>query len=141
VSSLRDILNDIYEERGELTPEAVVEEARDPAHPLHTRFEWDDQKAAHSYRLIQAERLIRKVKLYREPDDPRDPTDVRAWVTVRDGTGYHPFEKIAQDPVKSEILLRDAEREWRMLHDRYGHLREFVDIVRRDVSAVEVVAA
>lgn len=47
---------------GRLTPQAVVDDARDPASPLHERFEWDDSTAAHQYRLSQARELIRTVR-------------------------------------------------------------------------------
>lgn len=47
------------EEKGVLRPDAVVEDARDPASPLHSHFQWDDSKAAHAFRLEQARRLIR----------------------------------------------------------------------------------
>ena len=48
---------------GRLTPELVVEAARDPASPLHSHFEWDDPKAAAAHRLDQARTLIRSVKI------------------------------------------------------------------------------
>jgi hypothetical protein len=36
---------------GELTPDRVVTDARDPGSPLHTLFEWCESEAAHQYRL------------------------------------------------------------------------------------------
>lgn len=141
MTGLREVFDRLYAERGRLTPELVVEEAAAPDHPLHDRFEWDDAKAAHAHRLDQAERLIRRVKITREaPDDlPSDVHEVRAYHTVRDGTGYHPIARIVEDPVRHELLLRYAEREWRTLFAKYGHLREFIETVRADVAA-EVVA-
>ena len=55
----RDALRDICEERGRLTPEVVVEEARPTGHPLHHRFEWDDEAAGSAWRWHQAHDLIR----------------------------------------------------------------------------------
>lgn len=37
----------------------VVEAAKSPSSPLHSRFEWDNTKAGHEYRLAQARKLIR----------------------------------------------------------------------------------
>ena len=48
---------------GVLTPSAVVESARDEGSPLHDKFEWDDGVAAEAWRLEQARRLIRTVKV------------------------------------------------------------------------------
>lgn len=48
---------------GRLTPEQVLVAAQDVDSPLHSFFEWDDQRASHAYRLNQARALIRKVPL------------------------------------------------------------------------------
>ena len=56
-------LQDIERAAGRLTPEAVVEAARDPASPLHGWFTWDDEAAAHMQRIYQARRLIASVQL------------------------------------------------------------------------------
>jgi hypothetical protein len=49
------------DKKGELTPNAVVDAARDIESPMHSWFQWDDAEAAHSYRLDQARALIRRV--------------------------------------------------------------------------------
>lgn len=59
--AIREELLRIHDENGELTPPMVVEEARNDESPLHACFEWDDQKAGHSFRLWQARSLIRTV--------------------------------------------------------------------------------
>lgn len=48
---------------GKITPQTVLEDAQDPASPLHEHFEWDDTKAAQAYRIDQARELIRSVRL------------------------------------------------------------------------------
>lgn len=48
---------------GRLTPEEVVDEARDKDAPLHSFFEWDNKRGAEKYRLEQARRMIRGVTL------------------------------------------------------------------------------
>ena len=67
--------------QGRVTPEIVVEAARDPASPLHSAFTWDDAQAAHEHRLAQARVLLRRVRveietgtrLIRVPYFTRDP--------------------------------------------------------------------
>ena len=59
----------ITTESGELTPGAVVVEAQDPDSDLHDFFEWDDTKAGHKYRLVQARQLIRSVTVVIETDE------------------------------------------------------------------------
>ena len=57
-SALEDLQHD-----GRIDPEAVVSAARDPDHPLHKHFDWDNQSAGHKFRITQAAALIRRVKL------------------------------------------------------------------------------
>lgn len=42
-----------------LRPSEVVDAAKAKDSPLHDSFEWDNRKAGHEYRLIQARHLIR----------------------------------------------------------------------------------
>ena len=46
---------------GEITPHQVVEEARNPDHPLHKNFEWDNSIAAEKWRVQQARMMIKVV--------------------------------------------------------------------------------
>lgn len=45
-------------ESGPLTASRYVAEVSDKSHPLHDTLEWDNKKASHEYRLIQARKLI-----------------------------------------------------------------------------------
>lgn len=86
---------------GRLTPDAVVEDARDPQSPLHDLFEWDDAKAAYQHRLDQARAIITSVRVVQKVDS----TIVRAHYYVRDpsaGTGQQGY-------VSTERLRTDAE--------------------------------
>jgi len=135
--SLRDELQRIYDQHGQLTPALVVTEARDEGHPLHARFEWDDGVAAEKYRQVQAQELIRSVKVvYREATEKEAARTVRGFHAVRRETGhvYEPVEKVAEDQFTRSLVLRDMEREWRALHRRYAHFKEFVDMVRSDLG-------
>jgi hypothetical protein len=44
---------------GRLDPEIILDFASNPKTALHSRFNWDDAKAAHQHRLLQARNLIR----------------------------------------------------------------------------------
>lgn len=78
---------------GRLTPEQVVEDAKDVTSPLHTEFQWDDAKAAISWRLETARRIIRSVKVEMKTTktvvtavayvrDPRAESDEQGYVSV-----------------------------------------------------------
>lgn len=61
--ALVEALIALENDRGQLTPELVVDAARDPASPLHKSFEWNDERAAASYRIETARALIRSVEV------------------------------------------------------------------------------
>lgn len=135
MANLRDELQAIYETRGELTPAVVLEEATDPAHPLHERFEWDDTAAAQAWRLEQAHRLIQRVKIvYREATAKLPAERIRAFHSVPDGSGYRPVEEVASDEFLTELVLREMERSWFALQRKYGQFDEFVKLVRKSLE-------
>jgi len=57
--------------KGKLTPDAVIEAAKDPTSVLHGEFEWDVNKAAYQSWTDTARRLIREVQLVVEYQDVR----------------------------------------------------------------------
>jgi len=69
-------------DRGSVSPESVVERARDKESILHGYFEWDDGEAAAEYRRVQASHLLRSIIAVRvEGMEIKAPT--RAFVSVR----------------------------------------------------------
>lgn len=133
--SLREQLQDIYEENGRLTPALVVETARPADHPLHHRFEWDDAIAGEAWRLDQAQRLIRSVKIVRVRPDSTHAT-ARAFLSVQDSSGfaYSPTEEVLADPLLAKMALADMEREWRQFKARWEHMIEFRKLVLGDLE-------
>lgn len=136
--SLRDHLDSIRQEKGELTPQTVVDSARPASHPLHSRFEWNNKVAGEAYRRVQARELIRSVMVrYGEPSETEEAKSVRAFVAVPspEGSSYQPVEDVAQDEFSRELVLRDMEREWKALHRRYSAFKEFAEMVRATIEA------
>jgi len=140
-TDIRQHLEAIYAKHGRLTPGVVVDEAASKKHPLHEHFEWDDKIAGGAWRRHQAHELIRSARIKYATADGSE-SEVRAFHAVRDpeaaanngGWVYEPADKVAEDPLLREMVLRDMEREWKQLQRRYGHFREFVDLVRRTVE-------
>ena len=138
MGTLREELQALYEARGELTADLVVDVARDPTHPLHTRFEWDDTAAAEKYRRFQAGQLIRSVRIkVLDEDDPSHNYSIRAYQPVRTPAGtqaYQPTTEVVLDPFVSRLILADMERQWRALRQRYEHFHEFWKLVNADAQ-------
>lgn len=133
--TLRDQLEAIRKDHGELTAEAVVLAATPKDHPLHTRvFDRPSKEAASAWYLHQARELIQSVKVvYREADEEGPAREVRAFHAI--ARRYEPVEKIAQDPVAREILLAQMEREWEQFQGRYEHFREFAEMIAASLAA------
>lgn len=133
MADLRAELTGIYQKYGELTPRAVVEEARPETAPLHHRFEWSDEIAGEAYRRVQAQELIRSVRIQYAVDHKGERKYVRAFTSVAsdpDKSGYVPTEELVEDEVATKILLRQCAREITDLKRKYGHLSEFVQLMR-----------
>lgn len=132
--TVKGILTAILETHGTLTPDLVVEEAREPSHPLHHRFDWDDSTAAESWRREQAAELIRRVRVtYAAPNG--EEHSVRAFVCLREEantpSAYEPVEKVLENDFTRNLLLRQVERELAAFKRKYGHLKEFAEMVRK----------
>jgi hypothetical protein len=135
MSDLRTQLTGIYQAHGELTPQIVVDEARPIDAPLHNRFEWDDSIAGENYRLIQASRIIRVVRIEYTSPQSEEKKFIRAFSSLHESgeperQGYAPTEEILQNEMTRKILLRNLQREIVSLKKRYGHMAEFADILR-----------
>lgn len=53
----------LEDEAGRVTAEALVLAARNPKHPMHEDFLWDDKVAGHRFRVNQARAYIAEVRI------------------------------------------------------------------------------
>jgi len=97
----------------DLTAETVVKAARNAKSPLHGEFVWDDTKAAHRYRLVQARTLVRSVKVIKEG---RVPTSHYVHVRSLSSSGkparsgrYEPIETVVFSIDEYQQALSDLQ--------------------------------
>lgn len=112
-------LQRIYKRDGVIEPETVVLESESPSAPLHSCFEWDNEKAAHKYRITQAQGIIRAIVLVNETE--KSP-ETRAFVSVE--RKYHPVSVVIRNPEKRDILLQNALNELHWFEKKYNSLCE-----------------
>lgn len=115
--------------KGEITPEDVLEDAKNDNSPLHSFFEWSDSAAAHQHRLQQARGLIRSVvAVYVREDKPAVRT--RAYVHIPQGETSHYREASHAMSQKStrDVVLKRALEELIGWQKRYHDLHEFADL-------------
>ena len=154
--AIRRALLAIEDGEGRLTPAAVVAAAENPDSPLHPRFEWDDSKAAHAFRLEQARRLIRGVQVVITTEDRVISTvhyvhDPRVG---EDEQGYVSLSQLRSEPGNARAMLRvefaraaACLRRAEDLADALGLRREVaaaarkVEAVRRKIEAKQIPAA
>lgn len=117
-------LERIYNRDGSITPEAVVEDSADPSAPLHGCFEWDDKKAAHKYRITQAQDIIRCIVSVDAPASPAAP--IRAFVSTKQD--YKPITIVLDDEAARAELLRSALCELENFKRKYATLQELASI-------------
>jgi hypothetical protein len=124
---------------GEITPELVLEDAKDSASPLHDYFEWDDSTAAFEWRLQQARVLIRSIDLVRE-DRPQETTNAYHFVK----TTYVASAKVFSDEEKSRHVIDNALSElkgWQIRYKQYKELAKLNDTISQGIREMEKVTA
>lgn len=119
----------VYEEIGDtsVSPEEVLEKARNEKSELHKCFEWDDSVAAEKFRLQQARQIIQLLVIV-----PQKKTDepVRVFSITSQRNTYQPTRLFLQQPDEYQILLKKAKIELAEFKKRYKTLSELEEIFK-----------
>ncbi len=107
-----------------ITPEKVLERAKDENSELHKCFEWNNDVAAEKYRTIQAGNVIRM--LYIEPKG-EDIPPVRVLSRTSD-TVYQPIRTFLTNTTEYEALLKRALSELESFRNKYKTLSELEQV-------------
>ena len=113
----------------EVTPENVLDKARDKETELHKCFEWDNSVAGEKYRLIQARDIIRHfVIVTPEESKEEEPVKVRSYQITTKTNVYEPTRVFLQKPDEYSALLERAKKELEAFKQRYKILTELEEI-------------
>lgn len=107
-----------------ITPEKVLERAKDENSELHKCFEWNNDVAAEKYRIIQAGNVVRM--LYIEPKG-EDTPPVRVLSRTSD-TVYQPTRTFLTNTTEYEALLKRALSELESFRNKYKTLSELEQV-------------
>ncbi len=122
-------LDRIKEQRGSLTADIVLADAKRKRSPIHKVFDWNDTTAAHKFRLGEAGRLIRCINITHVDDHAVDGI-VRAFVYVSsEADEYVNVVDAMSDPVMRAEVIERAKREVMAWGARYEHLRKFSKLI------------
>lgn len=113
---------------GRLRPEDVVEAARPVGAPLHSRFQWDNTKAAEAYRVWQARHLIRACVEYMPHTEKRTEVFVSLTTDRNKDGGYRDVRVVLNNPTQREQMLSDAMAEMKSFKEKYASLKELADV-------------
>lgn len=118
------------QQKGELEPVNVVDDARNPNSPLHSFFEWDDGAAAELHRLHQARGLIRSVvAIYVTEEEPARRTKAFVHVPEQGSPHYRSADHAMSQRDTRALVLGRAWKELQDWKRRYKDLAEFAAII------------
>ena len=106
-----------------VSPEEIVEKAKDEATELHKCFEWDDTKAAEKFRLHQARQIVCNL-IVREVNDTQKEREIRVFYKTDNTDGYKPITYIMRDEDEYQKLLSRAVSELKSFQKKYSTLKE-----------------
>lgn len=125
----------VYEEMGDsnITPEELLEKAKNEKSELHKCFDWDDKVAAHKYRLIQAQTIIRLLVKVPESEEEHP---VRVFQISSEKHVYQPTVFFQRDEDEYQKLLSRALVELEGFKKRYSMLSE-LETIMEDIDKIQ----
>ena len=110
-----------------LSAQTLLDANRDKSAPLHNEFEWDNEKAAESFRLSQARHIINCLCIKAEESPTKEP--VRAFFKIESKEPeYTSLDVILQSEDSYKALLKIALSELIAFKKKYGELRELAKV-------------
>lgn len=145
------VMEKIERTEGSLTKENFLEASRPEESPTHKLFEWDNDKAAEKYRLVQSGRYIANLRVTIVPGETRTSSikirnegeantkhTVRAFMSVspeRNDRGiYLNAEDAMKDKEHRKNVMLHAKAElmaFRKKYEAYMELAEVFDAIER----------
>jgi len=126
---------------GHVTPKMLVEDGKSRSSPLHAYFEWNDSVAAYSYRIEQAQYLLRSIAV--DVEDVSQPT-ARAFFNVSDtdAEGKKVSIYVSQDaafskPEYTKQIIQQAlsdAKNWYQRYRTYKELSKITDAIYHELS-------
>ena len=111
----------------EITPENVLNLARDEKTELHKCFEFDDAIAGEKYRLIQARDIIRHFVI-KHTNEKGEEQNIRTFQITTETNRYESTIVILKNPDEYAALLSRAKDELRNVKRRYKTLSELEEV-------------
>ena len=111
-----------------VTPEMIVEFARNPNTELHKCFEWDDTKAAEAWRKQQA-RIVCGSLVVVEEKEEKEPITFRILQHDSQEQAYKPVTLIVKNEDEYKRLVNRAKAELASFRERYKNILELRNVI------------
>lgn len=132
---------------GDITPEAVVDLAKNKESVLHDYFEWNNKKAAESYRLQQASGLLRRIDVVVIKGEEKIETrwlEIETRAAFTSEIHYKKYDELTPENIelvrKSILneLIRIKKRlgSFDSFNDAIGHLEGAIDSLNENFSPI-----
>lgn len=115
---------------GKITPEVIVREASDKSSPLHSYFEWDDERAGHRWRVQQARILLNNIQVKVVSDG--EERQISVFEVTSSSEGYKSIDTFTREDV--EYVKADIRSRLKALNEKMKSYNQF-DRVREHVTA------
>lgn len=128
-ATIDELKNLAAKHAGSLHPEKVVEAAKAKESILHRCFEWNDNEAAHKYRLVQARYMLSvAVEVI-----PGSKIQSKVFVSLSkdrwNGGGYRTTVDVMSDTQMHQQMLDDALGNMEYFRQKYQSLKELKSVV------------
>lgn len=112
----------------DVTPQQIVDKARDENCELHRCFEWDDTIAAEKYRIHQARQVVLNLVIKPRETEEEQPA-IRYFYKTESGSGYKPSSHVFKIDTEYQSLLKRAYAELHSFKVKYANLKELEPIL------------
>lgn len=113
---------------GSLTPENLIKASEGKRSILHKLFEWDDNKAAHQYRLQQARNLINNIEIIVVSDGKQRTMPAFEIISLPANSGRAYKQVIDMDLNEIEQVRESVKRDIAYLKNKLQNYTEFRDV-------------
>lgn len=122
----------VYEEINllgeEITPDQIVEAAKNKKSELHKCFTWDNTIAAEKWRKHEARQIMCFLVIKETTEETKDTVPIRVF-HKNDNGGYKTAEMIFRNDNEYQKLLQTALGELHAFKIKYARLEELSDIL------------
>jgi hypothetical protein len=124
-------------EDGCVTPEMVLKASEPEDSLLHDNFEWDDEKAGHSFRIWQARVLLNKMTLQVEGSEIREFENLVVRVDSKKVQGYFSIDRIMENKNLKNAVVIQVQKDLLSMLKKYKRYEKIYTVLSEAKRKIE----